>query len=113
MVRITKFASLPTQKAPELTGSQLRLYSREHGLNESSLVFIEQVTSPVVAITPTGEDSLLVYTYENNLFHYVITASNASIQLVQVGQIGLHGIVRAPARVRAVTWYIPEHQLRK
>ena len=63
-------------------------------------------------ITPSGDDSLLVYTYENNLYHYVINTSKSSIQLVRVGQIGLHGIVRAPARVRAVTWYIPNHQLR-
>ena len=33
--------------------------------------------------------------------------------LVQVGQIALHGIVRAPARVRAVSWILPDHQLRK
>ncbi|MCJ1382628.1 hypothetical protein MMC17_005741 [Xylographa soralifera] len=89
----------------------LRLYSREHGLNESSLIFVERLSSPIVFITPTGENSLLVYTSENNLYHYIISASGSSIQLVQVGQIGLHGIVRAPARVRAVTWYIPEHQL--
>ena len=37
----------------------------------------------------------------------------SSIQLIRVGQIGLHGIVRAPARVRAVTWYVPENQLSK
>ncbi|MCJ1321713.1 hypothetical protein MMC15_007058 [Xylographa vitiligo] len=89
----------------------LRLYSREHGLNESSLIFVERLTSPIVFITPTGENSLLVYTSENDLYHYIISASDSGIQLVQVGQIGLHGIVRAPARVRAVTWYIPEHQL--
>lgn len=74
---------------------------------------VERLSSPAVVISPTGEDSLLVYTYENILFHYVITASSASVRLIQVGQIGLHGIVRAPARVRAVTWYIPEHQLCK
>ncbi|MCJ1388668.1 hypothetical protein MMC18_001517 [Xylographa bjoerkii] len=90
---------------------ELRLYSREHGLNESSLVFVERLTSPIIVITPTGENSLLVYTSENSLYHYIISASGSGIQLVQVGQIGLHGIVRAPARVRAVTWYIPEHQL--
>ena len=38
---------------------------------------------------------------------------SSSIQLIRVGQIGLHGIVRAPARVRAVTWYVPENQLSK
>lgn len=58
-----------------------------------------------------GEDSVLVYTQENILYHYVITASNTAVQLVQMGQIGLHGIVRAPARVRAVTWFVPDYQL--
>lgn len=62
-------------------------------------------------MTPTGENSLLIYTFDNNLYHYIISSSKPSVQLVQVGQIGLHGIVRAPTRVRAVTWYIPEYQL--
>ena len=60
-----------------------------------------------------GQDSLLVYTYENVLYHYVINASGANVTLVQVGQIALHSIVRAPARVRAVSWILPDHQLRK
>ena len=82
-------------------------------MNERSLVFSEDLSSPVVVMAQTGEDSLLVYTAENNLYHYVINPSTTSIQLIQVGQIGLHGIVRAPARVRAVTWYVPDHQLCK
>ena len=90
----------------------MRLYSRELGLNESSLVSAEPFSSPIVSIIPTGEDSLLVYTHENILYHYVIAPSSNSVQIVQVGQIGLHGIVRAPARVRAVTWFVPDHQLR-
>ncbi len=60
----------------------------------------------------SGQDSLLVYTYENILYHYVINASSAAVTLVQVGQIALNGIVRAPARVRAVCWILPDHQLR-
>ena len=61
----------------------------------------------------TGPDSLLVYTYKNILYHFVINASPNSVKLVQVGQIALNGIVRAPARVRAVSWILPEHQLRE
>ena len=82
-------------------------------MNETSLVFIERLPAPVVIISPVGEDSLLVYTQENLLYHFIITTSNATIRLVQVGQIGLHGIVRAPTRVRAVTWSIPDYQLGK
>ncbi|KAL8804206.1 MAG: hypothetical protein Q9200_005919 [Gallowayella weberi] len=60
----------------------------------------------------TGQDSLLVYTYDNILYHYIISASDTAVTLIQVGQLALHGIVRAPARVRAVTWVLPEFQLR-
>lgn len=61
----------------------------------------------------TGQDSLLVYTFENILYHYIVSASGASVKLVPVGQLALNGIVRAPARVRAVTWILPDFQLRK
>lgn len=64
-------------------------------------------------IALSGQDSLLVYTYENVLYHYVINASATTVSLVQVGHIELHGIVRAPARVRGVAWILPDHQLRK
>ncbi|KAL8946641.1 MAG: hypothetical protein Q9222_006989 [Ikaeria aurantiellina] len=60
----------------------------------------------------TGQDSLLVYTYENVLYHYIISTAEQTVTLIQVGQLALHGIVRAPARVRAVTWILPEHQMR-
>lgn len=81
-------------------------------MDESSLVYTEQLPSPVVVISLTGQDSLLVYTYENILYHYVINATSAAVTLVQVGQLALNGIVRAPARVRAVSWILPDHQLR-
>lgn len=92
---------------------QLRLYSRELGLDRSSVVHVEKLPSPVVIISLSGQDSLLVYTYENILYHFVINASSATVSLVRVGQIALNGIVRAPARVRAVSWILPDHQLRK
>ena len=61
----------------------------------------------------TGQDSLLVYTYENVLYHYIVNASDTTVTLFQVGQLALNGIVRSPARVRAVTWILPDFQLRK
>ena len=91
---------------------QLRLYSRELGLDDTSMVYTERLPAPTVVISLSGQDSLLVYTYENILYHFVVNVSSAAVTLVQVGQIALHGIVRAPARVRAVSWILPEHQLR-
>ena len=76
-------------------------------------MYTERLPSPAVVITLTGQDSLLAYTYENVLYHYIINASGATVNLLQVGQIGLHGIVRAPARVRAVSWILPRVQLRE
>lgn len=89
------------------------MYSRELPLNNSSVLHTEPLPAPAVFIGPSGEDSLLVYTYENILYHYVINTSGTRISLVQVGQIAFHGIVRAPTRVRAISWILPDDQLRK
>lgn len=99
--------------AVESNGShELRLYSREAPLNNSSIVHVEALPSPAVFIGPSGEDSLLVYTYDNVLYHYVIDITPEGMHLVPVGQIAFHGIVRAPARVRAMSWVLPDNQLR-
>jgi hypothetical protein len=72
---------------------------------------VEPLSAPVVHIALSGEDSLLAYSYENQLYHYIIHVTNATVKLVQVGQIALHGIIRAPLRVRALSWILPEDQL--
>jgi hypothetical protein len=74
---------------------------------------IEYLPSPVVFIGPSGEDSLLVYTYDNILYHYIINSMQTQITLVPVGQIAFNGIVRAPTRVRAISWVLPEDQMRE
>lgn len=66
-----------------------------------------------MTIAPSGDDSILVFSHDNFLDHYIVAASRKYVRLVKVGQIGLQGIVRAPARVRALSWVVPEHQLRK
>ena len=63
-------------------------------------------------ISRSGGDSLLVYTFDNVLYHYVVTTVSGLIKLIQVGQIAFHGIIRAPARVRAISWILPDEQLR-
>lgn len=64
-------------------------------------------------IAPSGDDSLLVYSYENILYHYIIDVTSTAVKLVQVGQIALHGIIRAPLRVRALSWILPDDQMGK
>jgi len=90
---------------------QVRLYSREQPLDNDRIVHYESLSAPIVTIARSGDDSLLVYTYENALYHYIISVLDGSVKLVQVGQIALHGIIRAPPRVRAVSWILPEDQL--
>jgi hypothetical protein len=90
---------------------ELRLYSREAALDSSLVLHVETLPAPVVLITPSGEDSLLVYTYDNLLYHYIFTATSGAVKLVQVGQIAFHGIVRSPARVRGLSWILPDDQL--
>lgn len=90
---------------------QVRVYSREKVLDYSHIVHAEQLSAPAVLIALSGTDSLLVYTYDNTLLHYIIVPSSSAIKLVQVGQIGFHGIIRAPPRVRAISWVLPEDQL--
>ncbi|KAK5114904.1 hypothetical protein LTR62_002063 [Meristemomyces frigidus] len=87
----------------------LQVYSREKSLGRP--VCEEKLAAPAVLLTMSGNDSLLVYTYDNILLHYSILPSGSGVKLVQVGQIGFHGIIRAPLRVRAISWILPESQL--
>lgn len=92
---------------------QIRIYSREAALNNNHGMHVQKLPAPIVLIAPSGEDSLLVYTYDNVLYHYVISVADAAVKLIQVGQIALHGIIRAPPRVRALSWVLPEDQIRE
>jgi RAB6A-GEF complex partner protein 1 len=99
--------------ATESDGSyELRAYSRDTDLRQSSMLHLEILPASVVFLGPSGEDSLLVYTSENILYHFVISLTSQGMTLVQVGQIAFHGVVRAPTRVRSVSWILPENQLR-
>ncbi|KAF2717569.1 RIC1-domain-containing protein [Polychaeton citri CBS 116435] len=90
---------------------QVRLYSREKALEYSNVQHVEELAAPVILASTAGTDSLLVYTHENVLLHYIIVAGGNSVKLVQVGQIGFHGIIRAPTRVRSISWILPDDQL--
>ncbi|KOS21119.1 Protein RIC1 -like protein [Escovopsis weberi] len=91
--------------------SEVRLYSRETALDGAHVLHAERLPAPVVLITTSAEDSLLIYTHENLLYHYIFVPLAGTVRLVQVGQIAFHGIVRSPARVRGLSWILPESQL--
>lgn len=90
---------------------EIRLFSRETALDNSLVLHVETLPAPVVLITASGEDSLLVYTYDNLLYHYIFTTMSGTAKLIQVGQIAFNGIVRSPARVRGLSWILPDEQL--
>jgi len=90
---------------------QLRLFSRETALDSSLVLHTQHMAAPIVVVTASGEDSVLVYTYENILYHFIFAPVSGSVQLIQVGQIAFHDIVRSPARVRGLSWILPEAQL--
>ncbi|ROT37019.1 RIC1-domain-containing protein [Sodiomyces alkalinus F11] len=90
---------------------ELRLYSRELALESSLVLHSQRIPAPIVLIASSGEDSLLVYTYENLLYHFIFAPYAGSVRLVQLGQIAFHGIVRSPARVRGLSWILPESQM--
>lgn len=90
---------------------ELRLYSREASLDSSNVLHTQEMSAPIVLITPSGEDSLLVYTYDNLLYHFIFAPFGGTIRLVEVGHIAFHGIIRSPARVRGLSWILPESQL--
>ena len=90
---------------------QVRMYSRDKALGLSQILHTEELSAPAISTTISGSDSLLVYTYDNVLLHYIIAPTSSSFRLVQVGQIGFHGIIRAPPRVRAISWLLPEEQI--
>lgn len=66
----------------------------------------------MVSISLAGDDSLLAYTYDNALYHFIVQGTKDTVKLVKVGQIYFNGIIRAPARVRAISWILPDQHLR-
>ena len=90
---------------------QLRLYSRDTDLDSSHLLDLQVLPSPVI-LTSLFDNSLLVYTADNTFYHFLIDLSQDRIRLRLCGTITFDGIVGEPARVRGMSWMIPESQQR-
>jgi len=56
------------------------------------------------------DNSLLVYTADNTLFHYLIVPTTDTIKLHLCGSITFKGIIAAPSAVRLLSWMIPTAQ---
>ncbi|KAK9453510.1 RIC1-domain-containing protein [Dipodascopsis uninucleata] len=88
---------------------EIRAYSRDRELDSSLVLHVQQIPSSVIMISLVG-DSLLVYTYSNTLYQFIVYYNTFQFSLELVGQVSFAGIVHAPARVRAINWILPDDQ---
>ncbi|KAI0343994.1 RIC1-domain-containing protein [Trametopsis cervina] len=88
---------------------QIRLYSRDLELSNQQVLHREVLTSPVVILSLV-DNSLLVYTADNILHHYLIVPTDDSIKLHACGSISFDGVITAPNAVRVLSWMIPAAQ---
>ena len=58
------------------------------------------------------DNSLLVYTADNTLHHYLIIPTQDNIKLHLCGSISFEGVIAAPSAVRVLSWMIPSAQKR-
>ncbi|KAI0823049.1 RIC1-domain-containing protein [Trametes gibbosa] len=96
--------------AVEVAGAyQVRLYSRDLELSNQNVLHREMVSSPVVILSLV-DNSLLAYTADNTLYHYLIIPTTDSIKLHFCGSITFDGVIAVPSAVRALSWMIPSAQ---
>jgi hypothetical protein len=76
-------------------------------------VLHRETTPSSVVILSLVDNSLLVYTTDNTLFHYLIVPTTDTIKLHLCGSITFDGIIAAPNAVRLLSWMIPTAQKRK
>ncbi|KAF7306568.1 RIC1 domain-containing protein [Mycena indigotica] len=88
---------------------QIRLYSRDMELSNQNVLHREIVSCPVV-IMSLVDNSLLVYTADNTLFHYLIVPTADTIKLHLCGSITFNGVIAVPSAVRMLSWMIPSAQ---
>ncbi|THH29722.1 hypothetical protein EUX98_g4465 [Antrodiella citrinella] len=88
---------------------QIRLYSRDLELSNQNVIHREILSSPVVILSLV-DNSLLVYTADNTLYHYLIKPIEDTIELLACGSINFDGVVLLPTAVRALSWMIPSAQ---
>lgn len=90
---------------------QLRLYSRDLDLSDNSILHSQTLPSPVLVMTLL-DNSLLVYTADSMLYHFLILPTRDTIRIHLCGSISFRGLIDVPSRVRALSWMIPDAQKR-
>ena len=69
------------------------------------------MSAPVVILSIV-DNSLLAYTADNTLHHYLVVPTADTIKLHVCGSITFSGIISAPSAVTMLSWMIPTAQKR-
>ncbi|KAG8950214.1 hypothetical protein FRC04_007848 [Tulasnella sp. 424] len=88
---------------------QVRLYSRDLELSNMNVLHRELFPTAVILLSLV-DNSLLVYTADNTLYHYLVMPTEDSIRLHLCGSISFDGVVAVPNLVRGMSWMIPAAQ---
>ncbi|KAK2461688.1 hypothetical protein APHAL10511_006151 [Amanita phalloides] len=88
---------------------QVRLYSRDAELAAQNVLHREIISSPIV-IMSLVDNSLLVYTADNILYHYLVVPGANGFKLRLCGSINFEGIIVQTTAVRTLSWMIPSAQ---
>ncbi|KAG8919270.1 hypothetical protein FRC01_001370 [Tulasnella sp. 417] len=88
---------------------QVRLYSRDLELANMNVLHRELFPTAVLLLSLV-DNSLLVYTADNTLYHYLVMPTEDSIRLHLCGSISFDGVVAVPNLVRGMSWMIPAAQ---
>ncbi len=76
-------------------------------------VLHRELFATAVVLLSLVDNSLLVYTADNTLYHYLVVPTSDSIKLHLCGSISFDGVVAVPGLVRGMSWMIPAGQKRK
>lgn len=88
---------------------QIRLYSRDAELANKNVLHREILTSPIIVLSLV-DNSLLVYTADNNLHHHLVIPTPDTIKTHFCGTINFNGIIASPNSVRTLSWMLPSAQ---
>ena len=66
-----------------------------------------EVFPSAVVLLSLVDNSLLVYTADNSLYHFLVIPTAETIKLHMCGSISFEGVVAAPGLVRCMSWMIP------
>lgn len=83
----------------------IRLFGRENPLSLSNCLHEHPLPHPIILLS-IYDSSLLVYTADNTLYHFLIKDRI----LLQCGSIGFEGVIGNPLRARGMSWLIPDSQ---